>query len=170
MHASIKYITICCLLAMFLAGVSCSSRHKQDPQPPPPTTAQRKEAEARQWKALAAEVAQEAQGALLQREDLLNVPIYVRPPMDTRFSQSFSQMLTSELVLRGLRVSVEQEDALILDYNVQDNVVLSASLRYNNRYVMHTSKVAYVGDQGLGRYAKDAVWSRYAKRRPVYSP
>lgn len=159
------------LLAGVLVGqVACSAPKQPKPQQPPPTTAQRKEAQARQWQQLAQEVAKQVQGAVLQQDEFLDVPIFVRPPMDTRFSQAFSPLLVSALRSYGLDVSVRQEDALILDYSVQDNVVLNASLRYNNRYVMHSSHVAYLGDQGLGQYSRDAVWNRYAKRRPVYAP
>jgi len=159
-----------CVVIAALALAGCSAPKQPKPQQPPPTTAERREAEARRWQALAQDVAKEVQGAVLQRDDLMLLPIYVRPPMDSRFSQAFSPMLESALVSRGLEVSVQQEDALVLDYSVQDNVVLNAGLRYNNRYVMHMSRVAYLGDPGMGTRARDAVWSRYAKRRPVYVP
>lgn len=157
------------LLAAFVL-LGCSAPKQPEPKLPPPTTAQKKEARASSWKGLAIDVAKEVQGAMLQREDLMNLPIFVRPPLDTTFSQAFTPLLQSALVSYGLKVSVRQEDALLLDYSVQDEVILNASLRYNNRYVMHSSHVAYLGQEGMGRFARDGVWNRYAKRRPVYVP
>ncbi len=170
MREYIRFFIIFLLAGVLVGQAACSAPKQPKPQQPPPTTAQRKEAEARQWKQLAQEVATQVQGAVLQSDEFLDVPIFVRPPMDTRFSQAFSPMLVTALRSYGLEVSVRQEDALILDYNVQDNVVLNAALRYNNRYIMHSSHVAYLGDQGMGQYSRDAVWNRYAKRRPVYTP
>lgn len=162
------FVIILLLAAMAFAG--CSAPKQPEPELPPPTAAQKKEARASEWKRLAMDVAKEVQGAVLQREDLMNLPIFVRPPLDNTFSQAFTPLLQSALVNYGLKVSVRQDDALLLDYNVQDEVILNASLRYNNRYVMHSSHVAYLGQEGLGRFARDAVWNRYAKRRPVYVP
>ncbi len=162
-------IAVCIiLLGLALGGAACAK--KQPPPPPPPTRAELREAQARRWKDLAAMVAKDVQGALMLRSDLTYIPIYVRPPGDTTFAQTFRELLISELVLRGLRVSVQQEDALVLDFSVQENTVLTATLRYNNRYVLSTSKVEQLGDAGLGQAGKEAVWNRHAKRRPVYNP
>lgn len=169
-----RFHTTCILpflaLAILFLGIACTKKQKQPPPPPQPTLEQRKQDQARRWQTLAANAAKEVQGAVMVREDLVNVPIYVRPPMDTQFSQTFGQLLTSALVSLGMRVSIEQEDALLLDYYVQDGVVVTVTLRYNNRYVMHSSQIAFIGEQGMGYAAKDAVWNRFAKRRPVYIP
>ena len=105
-----------------------------------------------------------------EREDVRGIPVFVRPPLDTRFEKTFHEFLVSELVSRGVKVSVQQEYGLVMDYRLVDSVVVTASLRYNNVYVMQTSDIEYMGEAGVGSSSRDAVWNRYAKRRPLYTP
>ncbi len=156
------------LLGLVLQTGGCSGK-KEALVPPPvlPTAVERKEDQARKLQDIAFRVAEQVDSAVQAKPELAFVPIYMRPPNETIFSRSFHQLLAGALVARGLKLSVQQEDALVLDYTVLDDVLLSVSLTYDNRYVVYATSVEYVGRTGADSQILDSVWSRYAKRRPA---
>lgn len=172
MRALYSIVLLLAVLVFTSAPTACAKGKKEAEQlpPPPPTAEERKENSASQLRGIAARVAERVQLSLGERIDLRGVPVYVRQPLDTRFEQVFYDFLVSELVSRGVKVSVEQQYALVLDYRIVDGVVVTSSLRYNNVYVMQDSSIQFVGDTGVGQSSKNAVWNRFAKRRPVYEP
>lgn len=80
---------------------------------------QRKMMSAAHWDILADDVAEQVAQAMEVREDLLYLPVYVKPPNDSAFSRGFHSLVISHMVARGLQVSVEEEDTLLLEYQVQ---------------------------------------------------
>lgn len=69
------------------------------------------------WSDWAAEIATRIEKALKDRKDLEKKPIYMRPPNDRAFATGFYSLLHTELVSRGLQVSVEaEEDMIVLSY------------------------------------------------------
>lgn len=81
-------------------------------------TTQRKMQAAHHWDVLASDTADRVEQAMDDRDDLRNRPIFIRPAGETSFSKGFHELLTSQLVSRGLQVSIEEEDVLYLDYRV----------------------------------------------------
>ena len=66
------------------------------------------------WSEWAAEIATRIEKAINDREDLDKKPIYMRPPNDRAFATGFYSLLHTELISRGLQVSVEEEDDMIV--------------------------------------------------------
>ncbi|MFV0421306.1 hypothetical protein [Oleidesulfovibrio sp.] len=170
-----------------------------------PAEPQYKMQSAGHWQVLASDVADRIEKALGDRDDLLTIPLYLRSPSSRPFSVGFYRLLTSELVSRGLQVSLNKEkDNVNVDYDVyvvhhsaryqrppigtftaiaagvsaarglesiaewipaaigagvladlasgavarpsDKEVVISVSMAYNNRYVVHSSSVYYIND------------------------
>ena len=175
------------------------------------STTQPKMQAAQHWDVLAADVADVVEDSLIERDDLEGIPVFVAQPGERAFSQVFHRLLISQLVSRGIQVSVREEDTLTLDYRVlavrhserfqrppfgtftalplgiiaaraldtdgllnaalaagvladvavghwgmySDNeVVITSSLTYNNRYVSHQSSVYYINDPDWAHYAE----------------
>ena len=157
------------LVCLLLVGGACSKKQEaQLPPPPPPNPAQKRVERVSKLRSVASAAAEQVAQTVHSREELRHIPIYMRPPMDTVFARTFHQLLFSELVSRGLPLSVQQEDSLVLDFSVQDDVLLTVQLTHDNRYVVFTSSIEYVGSTGADSQIRDAVWGRYAKRRPAY--
>ncbi|MDR2160895.1 MAG: hypothetical protein LBO77_01980 [Desulfovibrio sp.] len=87
----------------------------------PPLYSQEKIQAADHWDNIADAVARRVQKTLEDRPDLVNRPIYVRPPVnDRQFSRAFHRLLSSRLVSKGMQVSGQYEpDAMQLEYEVQ---------------------------------------------------
>ncbi len=175
------------------------------------STTQPKMQAAEHWNVLAADVADVVEDSFLERDDLEGIPLFVPPPGERAFSQVFYRLLLSQLVSRGIQVSVQEEDTLTLDYRVltvkhserfqrppmgtftalplgiiasralnmdgllnaalaagvvadvavgnwgmysKNEVIISTSLTYNNRYVSHQSSIYYINDPDWAQYAE----------------
>ncbi|MBG0775116.1 MAG: hypothetical protein H0S85_01610 [Desulfovibrionaceae bacterium] len=81
-------------------------------------TTQHKVQAAQHWDVLAADVASQIQMAMEARDDLVFRPIFVQQPNESPFAKAFHRLLVSQLVFRGLQVSVEEEDSLSVNYQV----------------------------------------------------
>lgn len=155
------------LLGLLLHAGCSGKKEAQAPPPPRPTAVERREDQARKLQDIAYRVAEQVDLAVQARPELAFVPIYMRPANETIFSRSFHQLLAGALVARGLKLSVQQEDALVLDYTVLDDMILSVYLTYDNRYVVYATSVEHLGRIGADSQIRDAVWGRYANRRPA---
>ncbi len=116
---------------------------------------------------LASEVAGEMAQRIAMQPGLTGVPVYLRSPDSTLFSQRFGDLLVSELTRRGVSVSSEQEDTLVLEFQVVDETLVSVALLRDNRYLVQTSKVFYTGAPEISQKASEGVWEKYALRRPA---
>ena len=65
------------------------------------------------------ELAEQVEKAVADRSDLQMRPIHVVKPDRKTFSLAFYDLLVSELVSRGLQVSIEKVDTVVLEYEVQ---------------------------------------------------
>jgi len=181
------------------------------------------------WQVLASDVADRILKAIEDRDDLLMKPLYLEPPNSRPFSLGFYKLLTSELVSRGMQVSLEREsDVVDVDYDVlavlhndrmqrppigtfttigagvsaaralnsmaewipaaigagvladlaggaitsssNREVLISVSMSYNNRYVVHTSSVYYINDPDFEQFVDPEARGHYVqefKARPV---
>ena len=201
---------------VFMAAATLSSCGSQLPIATTfPSSTQRKMQAAQHWDVLASEVADRVEVAFVDRPDLAGRPIFVPQKGASPFAAAFHELLISQLVFRGMQVSVAQEDSLVLDYSVlgvkhnwrfqrpkpglltalpggawavyelsklgygaslyfaaatvagalldygighwateSDNeVIITASLSYNNRYVLHMSNIYYINDPDKWHYA-----------------
>lgn len=119
-----------------------------------------------QWQVLAARMADRVKAALSYRNDIIAKPIYVQPTSNLAFSQSMTQMLTSELVSRGLQVTLNRTpDTLLLEFNAATvptpdrevdssyrELLIVMSLWYGNRQVLHTTSTYSVPEDQLANY------------------
>ena len=86
----------------------------------PPLYSQEKLRAVDHWDNIAIEVAERVKTTLERRNDLIDKPIYIMPPNDRPFTQTFSSLLHTQLVSRGMQVSkLREPDSIILEYNVQ---------------------------------------------------
>ncbi len=128
------------------------------------------------WREMAAYTAQRVYKAYEDREDLLELPIYVAPPNNRPFTVAYYNLLRTELVSRGLQVSYNKEPrSVVLEYSVQSvpfdakrfeeaekfsgqgsgsdhEIVVNSRLFYRNRFVMHCSSIRYINDADLPLY------------------
>ncbi len=70
------------------------------------------------WEVLADDVADMVEDAIDDRDDLQFMPIWVNRREDRAFYLAFEDLLKSQLVSRGMQVSVEPDPTLVLDYRV----------------------------------------------------
>ena len=120
----------------------------------------------REWHTLPARMADRVKAALSYRGDIIAKPIFVQPTSGRVFAQAMTQMLNSELVSRGLQVTLNQTpDTLLLEFNAvtvprPDREVSSSyrelliimSMWYGNRQVLHTTSAYYVREDDLANY------------------
>ncbi|ABB39196.1 hypothetical protein Dde_2399 [Oleidesulfovibrio alaskensis G20] len=111
-----RNVIILFFAAFMLAG--CAAYRSQLPVAATyPATPQYKMQSAGHWQVLASDVADRIEKALGDRDDLLTVPLYLRSPGSRPFAVGFYRLLTSELVSRGLQVSLNREkDNVNVDY------------------------------------------------------
>ena len=138
--------------------------------------AQLMEQAADHWRDMATEVAQRVYKAYEDRDDLLEVPIFVAPPNNRPFTVAFYHLLRTELVSRGLQVSYNREPySVLLEYSVQTvpfdperfkryaprqglaegsnhELIVNARLFFRNRFVMHCASIRYINDADLALY------------------
>lgn len=123
-----------------------------------------------QWQTLAARMAERVKAALAWRSDIIAKPIFVQPTSGRAFGQAMTQMLTSELVSRGLQVSLNREpDSLLLEFNAAvvppaseeassscRELLVTMSLWNGNRQILHTTSTYWVAEEQLGNYVHPA--------------
>lgn len=119
-----------------------------------------------EWHVLASRMADRVKAALSWRGDIIAKPIFVQPTSARPFAQGMTQMLNSELVSRGLQVTLNRTpDTLLLEFNSfvvppPDREVDSSyrellvvmSLWYGNRQVLHTTSSYRVREDELANY------------------
>lgn len=119
-----------------------------------------------QWQVIAARMADRVKAAMSYRGDIIAKPIYVQPTSNRAFSQAMTQMLNSELVSRGLQVTLNRTpDTLVLEFSAAtvptpDRAVDSSyrelliimSMWYGNRQILHTTSAYYVREDQLANY------------------
>lgn len=233
MHFRHKAIAAARLAVMLALAVSLSACVLYRSQLPVATTyeaePQYKMQSAGHWQVLASDVADRIFKAIEDRDDLLMKPLYMEPPNSRPFSLGFYKLLTSELVSRGIQVSLEREnDVVDVEYDVlavlhndrmqrppigtftaistgvsaaralnsmaewipaaigagvladlasgavtstsNREVLISVSMSYNNRYVVHTSSVYYINDPDYEQFVDPMARGHYVqefKPRPV---
>ena len=116
-----------------------------------------------EWHVIAARMADRVKAALAWRGDIIAKPIFVQPTSARPFAQGMTQMLNSELVSRGLQVTLNRtSDTLLLEFSAfvvppPDKEVSSSyrellvvmSLWYGNRQVLHTTSSYRVREDEL---------------------
>lgn len=106
------------LLAMIMFLSGCASTEIPLASTPP-LYSQEKLQSVDHWDNVADRVAMRVQKTLEDRRDLVNKPIYVKPPNDRPFSLAFYELLRTRLVSKGMQVSAKPEPGgMILDYDV----------------------------------------------------
>jgi len=229
--ATMKRYTFGCLLlacATLLAG--CEAYRSQVPVPVTHKADwQFKMQSAGHWQVLAGDVADRILKAIGDRDDLLMKPLYVQPPNSRPFAMGFYKLLTSELVSRGMQVSLNRErDVVDVEFDVlsilhssraqrppigtftsiaagisvaraldsmaewipaaigagvladfasgaitgvsNHEMLISVSMSYNNRYVVHTSSVYYINDPDFEQYVDPLAPGHFVQEfrsRPV---
>ena len=119
-----------------------------------------------EWHVLAARMADRVKAAMAYRGDIIAKPIFVQPTSSRAFAQGMTQMLNSELVSRGLQVTLNQTpDTLLLEFNAAvvptadrevdcsyREMLVVMSLWYGNRQVLHTTSSYLVREDELANY------------------
>ena len=122
--------------------------------------------ETNEWHIIASRMADRVKAALSYRSDIIAKPIFVQPTSARPFAQGMTQMLTSELVSRGLQVTLNRTlDTLLLEFNSfvvppADKDVSSSyrellvvmSMWYGNRQILHTTSSYRVRESQLANY------------------
>jgi|GEM_PF-1977578 hypothetical protein len=86
----------------------------------PPLYRQDKVQSADHWDTVANSVANRVQQTLEDRPDLIARPLYVQPPNNGVFVNTFASLLRSRLVSKGMQVSEKPEpDSLFINFNAQ---------------------------------------------------
>jgi hypothetical protein len=125
------------------------------------------------WSRMATATALRVYKALDDRTDLVALPIRITPPNARPFALAYQNLLATELVSRGMQVSLAPEaDAVELDFAVHAvpvgpqqpvsaahtrpddkwEVVLTTTMWRGNRYVIHTADGFLVRGNELGKY------------------
>ncbi len=119
-----------------------------------------------EWHVLASRMADRVKAALSWRGDIIAKPIFVQPTSARPFAQGMTQMLNSELVSRGLQVTLNRTpDTLLLEFNSfvvppadkdvdssYRELLVVMSLWYGNRQVLHTTSSYRVREDELANY------------------
>lgn len=84
-----------------------------------PATSQQKMQAAHHWDVLAEDVAERVEAVLDERKDIENVPLDVKMSGQGPFYEVFKELVTSQLVSRGVQVPAEDEGAMALFCRVQ---------------------------------------------------
>ncbi len=125
------------------------------------------------WSRMATATALRVYKALDDRSDLVALPIRITPPNARPFALAYQNLLATELVSRGMQVSLAPEaDSVELDFAVHAvpvgaqqpvaaahtrpddkwEVVLTTTMWHGNRYVIHTADGFVVRGDELGKY------------------
>ncbi len=125
------------------------------------------------WSRMATATALRVYKALDDRRDIVALPIRITPPNARPFALAYQNLLATELVSRGMQVSLGPEaDAVELDFAVHATpvgpqqpvaaahtrpddkweVVLTTTMWHGNRYVIHTADGFVVRGNELAKY------------------
>ncbi|SHN69034.1 hypothetical protein [Desulfovibrio litoralis] len=147
------------------------------------------------WHVVAADIASSVRRALEYRPELMAKPLCLPTPQNRAFPKAFFNLLKTELVSRGLQVSEQPEfDSVSLTFSVYRlnipsrqgiEVMITARMVYNNRYVMQKSGTYFAGnedaflfqntDNGFvggngGTGTAESLWEHYAIRNNAFKP
>lgn len=117
-HMSRKTLIILILMSLSLLTQACMS-----PTPGSvtyPNKPQQTMQTVQHWDVLASDIAEIIKDAVAVRPDIANTPMYLEKPayQPSPFSRTFHELLSSQLVSRGLHVSKDQPTGLVVDYKV----------------------------------------------------
>lgn len=116
---TLLYLGLVCILTFSAFFAGCTST-RVPAAVRPPLYSQEKLTAIDHWDNIAVEVAERVRKTLLDRHDLIGLPIYISAPDGGAFSRTFTGLLHTELVSRGMQVSQKPEPAsLYLSYDVQ---------------------------------------------------
>ena len=125
------------------------------------------------WSRMATATALRVYKALDDRKDLVALPIRITPPNARPFALAYQNLLATELVSRGMQVTLAPEnDSVELDFAVHAvpvgpqrpvpeatanpdakwQVVLTTTMWHGNRYVIHAAEGFVVRGDELGKY------------------
>ena len=125
------------------------------------------------WSRMATATALRVYKALDDRRDLVALPIRITPPNARPFALAYQNLLATELVSRGMQVTLAPEnDSVELDFAVHAvpvgpqrpvpeaaanpdakwQVVLTTTMWHGNRYVIHAADGFVVRGDELGKY------------------
>ncbi|MDR3042892.1 MAG: hypothetical protein LBU75_01330 [Desulfovibrio sp.] len=125
------------------------------------------------WSRMATATALRVYKALDDRRDLVALPIRISPPNARPFALAYQNLLATELVSRGMQVTLAPEDDSVeLDFAVHAvpvgaqrpvseaaaspdakwEVVLTTTMWHGNRYVIHAADGFVVRGDELGKY------------------
>ena len=115
------------------------------------------------WHTLAARMAERVKVQISYRPDLMGKMVYVQPGNNRAFATTFCNMLTSELVSRGINVALQPNgNNLLLEVNpsivpAEDQswrqVVIVISMWYGNQQILHTSTTYCIDEDDIYTYA-----------------
>jgi len=119
------------------------------------------------WDHLAEKIADDVAAAIEERVELRQLPIDVLGEGEGPFISVFADLLRSRLVERGLVVSAREEGLLALPFRIrvlahdpkgptpsEHEVVVTATLVHRNRFVVHSSAIAYIHDPDAAQYGR----------------
>lgn len=128
------------------------------------------------WHKLAARMAERIKAQIAYRPDLMGKMVYVQPGNNREFATNFCNMLTSELVSRGINVALQLNGNNLLvevtpsivpaeDQSWRD-VVIVISMWYGNQQVLHTSSTYCIDEEDIYIYANPNETSFSAPQYP----
>ena len=168
------------IVAIFLISGGCRQYMAEAPYPVAyPYTEQRKMQAMHHWNVLADNVANIIDSKLLESLPGNENVIYVSPAGIADFDKAFQQMLITKLVERGLVVSNNHKNPLVLSFDTQvvshrgairDNwygypkkeIMVTLSLIFRGSYLMRNSSVYYIDRREWWHYQQKAEISEPA--------
>ncbi len=128
------------------------------------------------WHTLAARMAERVKAQISYRPDLMGKMVYVQPGNNRAFATTFCNMLTSELVSRGINVALQPNgNNLLLEVTpsivpAEDQswrqVVIVISMWYGNQQILHTSSTYCIDEDEIYTYANPNETSFLAPQYP----
>ena len=128
------------------------------------------------WHKLAARMAERIKAQIAYRPDLMGKMVYVQPGNNRAFATTFCNMLTSELVSRGINVALQPNgNNLLLEVTpsivpAEDQswrqVVIVISMWYGNQQILHTSSTYCIDEDEIYTYANPNETSFLAPQYP----
>jgi len=141
------------LILPFLATFTVSGCTTQVPYPiPHKLSTQKKMQAAQHWEMLARDVAEQVRFALNNIHRINHKPIYVKSYNSTPFHEVFHGLLISHLVQKGLAVSCNDQDAIVMEYQAR-------IVAHSERFVRHPPIKYTVLGGGLNVARRVMEWS-----------
>jgi hypothetical protein len=136
-------------------------------------TRQKKMQAVHHWSVLAKDVANMIHAKLLRTLPEYQEPVYVAPAGITPFDKAFQQLLITNLVEKGIVVSNNYNDPLVLSFDTQvvshgralerirgdvpgKEVMMTLSLMFKGAYLMRKSSIYYINDSEWYHYVQKA--------------